>query len=73
MVDNNGTVTGTKELKPGDEVILYRTDDSTWVDAWLNDADGTLVRIGVDLENWPATLDDGRHADEVFDGMHFAG
>ena len=72
-VDNDGKVTGEKTLAPGDEIILYRTDDKTWVDAWLNDADGTMVRIFADLENWPLTLEDGRPASDVFDGMMFAG
>ena len=58
-------------LPAGTRFNFYRTDNSSYVDMKLDD--GRVCRINVDTKNgWPIKVD-GKDAEEVFDGMMFAG
>lgn len=69
-VDEAGKETGGAVIKTGDSCIIYRTDGESFVDLQLSD--GSLVRIFVEKEEWPITIN-GMNEDEVFDGMIYAG
>ena len=59
------------EIPAGEELILYRTDNSSYVD--MKRADGSICRLEVDLSRgWPQKVN-GMDAEECFDGMMFAG
>lgn len=59
------------EIPAGEELILYRTDNSSYVD--VKRADGSICRLEVDLSRgWPQKVN-GMDAEECFDGMMFAG
>lgn len=68
--ENTGEIMGNVSLKKGEEVQYVRTDDKTMAD--LKRSDGTIVRVEVDTENWPRTID-GVEIETIFDGIIFAG
>ena len=69
-VDEDGNVTGTKDVKKGDTVTYYRTDDNLFAD--LKTSDGTIIRLDIDQSGWPYTCD-GVDIETLFDGIIFAG
>ena len=68
-VDEDGNVTGTKDVKNGDTIIYYRTDDEGFADMKTND--GTIIRLNIDDSEWPYTID-GEDIQSLFDGIVFA-
>ena len=73
-VDLAGKSLGTIDLKKGDELYIFRTNNEDIVDLELKD-DGRLVRITLDMtaDTWVGVTMDGRPVDELFDDMLFAG
>lgn len=70
VVGEDGKTIGTKELKPGDKALYYRTDGKTWADLKL--PDGRIVRVNPRHEDGEWTVD-GINVEEVFDGVIFGG
>ena len=68
-VDEDGNVTGTTDVKNGDTVTYYRTDDEGFADMKLSD--GTIIRLYIDDSDWPYTID-GEDIQSLFDGIVFA-
>lgn len=68
--ESTGEVKEKVSLKKGEQVQYVRTDDETMAD--LRRSDGTIVRVAVDTENWPRTID-GIDIETIFDGIIFAG
>ncbi len=69
VVDDDMNVSGNRVVAAGSGFTVFRTDNSSFVDAMLDD--GTTVRLNVQL-TWPQTVE-GVDAESVFDGMTFAG
>lgn len=70
LVDEGGSSAGSADLPAGTSLALYRTDDASYVDLKLTD--GRIARIPVSLGSWPI-IAAGMDAQELFDGMMFAG
>ena len=73
-VDFDGKSLGTIDLKEGDELYIFRTNNEDIIDLEQKD-DGRLVRITLDMtaDTWVGVTMDGRPVDELFDDMLFAG
>ena len=69
VVDEAGEETGKAELPAGTKLHFLRTDGELWVD--MTDDDGTIYHLFVEGV-WPQQVN-GLNADDVFDGMMFAG
>ena len=63
-------VTYTMQMKKGDEISFYATDNQTYVD--FKTKNGNFVRIYVDWSDYPQSVN-GIDIDELFDGIMFAG
>ena len=63
-------VTYTMQMKKGDEISFYATDNQTYVD--FKTKNGNFVRIYVDWSDYPQTVN-GIDIDDLFDGIMFAG
>ena len=61
---------GTVKLPAGTEIGFYRTDGKDTV--WFLLGDGRCIRVKLDDTDWPQPVK-GTDADELFDGMIFAG
>ena len=61
---------GTAALPAGTEIGFYRTDGKDTV--WFLLGDGRCIRVKLDDTDWPQPVN-GTDADELFDGMIFAG
>ena len=61
---------GTVKLPAGTEIGFYRTDGKDTV--WFLLGDGRCIRVKLDDTDWPQPVN-GTDADELFDGMIFAG
>ena len=59
------------DLAAGNELSFYSTDNKTYVD-FLLEGRGGYVRIYVNAEDWPQTVD-GKDIEDLFDGILFAG
>jgi len=59
------------DLAAGNELYFYATDNETYVD-FLLEGRGGYVRLYVNPEEWPQTID-GTDIEELFDGILFAG
>gem|GEM_PF-3116766 len=72
-VDADGNVISTGDTLPsGETVVIYRTDNETYVD--LSCDDGSYVRVYVEeTEDGVSQCIDGVDVEELFDGMYFAG
>jgi hypothetical protein len=70
LVDENGAVSGSRTLPSGTKLKMYRTDNSTYVDLLCED--GAVVRVMVQAEDWPQTIN-GEPISDIFDGTLFAG
>lgn len=68
-VDEDGNVTGTKDVRSGDTIIYYRTDSEGFAD--MKTSDGTIIRLNIDDSEWPYTID-GEDIQSLFDGIVFA-
>lgn len=69
-VDEAGNENGkTVKVNAGDVLHFYSTDRDNYVTFKVN---GELVRFYVNYEYWPMTID-GIDAEELFEGMMFAG
>lgn len=64
------TVTGEMILPAGTQVLYYHTDDLTFADLKLDD--GTVVRVEMEGDGWPKTIQ-GMNIEDLFEGMMFAG
>lgn len=70
LVDENGAVSGSRTLPSGTKLKMYRTDNNTYVDLLCED--GAVVRVMVQAEDWPQTVN-GEPISDIFDGTLFAG
>jgi hypothetical protein len=61
---------GEKEFAAGTAFSFLATDGATWVD--MLSETGEQVRVYADMSEWPGRVN-GLAADEVFDGMMYAG
>lgn len=68
--ENTGELVEEVSLNAGEQVRYLRTDNKTLAD--LRRSDGTIVRVVVDTEKWPRTID-GVDIETIFDGIIFAG
>ena len=69
-VDEEGNRLGSITVPAGTKMTLLRTDNVSVVD--LSIEDGRIVRVEVSRNQYPYTID-GKKADDIFDGMMFAG
>lgn len=65
-----GEETSNIMLQEGSEVIYLRTDNQSFADLKLEN--GTIVRIQIEYDGWPITVN-GVDIDDVFEGLRFAG
>ena len=69
-VDEEGNQMGSITVPAGTKMTLLRTDNVSVVDLSLED--GRIVRVEVSKNQYPYIID-GKNADDIFDGMMFAG
>ncbi|MBQ9642961.1 MAG: hypothetical protein IJV26_02860 [Lachnospiraceae bacterium] len=69
-VDEDGKVTESVRLSRGAILTPYRTDGETYVDMITDD--GMIVRFDLEANDWPHLVN-GMDAEEVFEGMLYAG
>lgn len=70
-VGEDGSGSTDKNFEAGTTFSIYKTDGLTYVDL-RSDADGTIVSLSGDFSQAPSTVM-GMMADELFDGMMYAG
>ena len=70
LVGENGETGGSRTLPSGTALKMYRTDNSTYMDLLCED--GAVVRVMVQAEDWPQTIN-GEPISDIFDGILFAG
>ena len=70
LVGENGETGGSRTLPSGTTLKMYRTDNSTYMDLLCED--GAVVRVMVQAEDWPQTIN-GEPISDIFDGILFAG
>ena len=69
-VDEEGNRLGSITVPAGTKMTLLRTDNVSVVD--LSMEDGRIVRVEVSGDRYPSTID-GKSAEDIFDGMMYAG
>ena len=71
-VDESGNTIGSVDLKEGDKITFYRSDNRNFAD--LLTSDGRIVRVTMDFgsDSWGRTME-GEDIYELFDGLMFAG
>ena len=71
IIDEDGNVLEEGvTIAPGEKVTTFRTDDQEKID--VRTSDGRIARIKIDLTSWPMKIE-GTDANEIFDGMMYAG
>lgn len=70
LIDNAGNEAGEYTIPAGATVRYIRTDNETFGD--VRTADGRIVRLYMNRESWPYTID-GVSLEDLFDGIIFAG
>ncbi|MCR5295136.1 MAG: RsiV family protein [Lachnospiraceae bacterium] len=68
--DEGGEVLGEETIPAGSELVLKRSDNTSYADLML--ADGRYIRVYVDFSEWPPMVK-GVSAEDYFDGMMYAG
>lgn len=71
VVDEDGNAEGKTKLAAGTVLRILRTDGADYCDFTLEDGN-TIVRMETETGSWPQLVG-GEPAEEVFDGMMFAG
>ena len=72
-LDDKLKETGRTVVPKGSKLTFLRTDGKSWVDFQVkNDTAEYPVRVYYDDSEWPVTVD-GTDAEEIFDGMMYAG
>ncbi len=70
-VDDEGNELGFDTLKRNTGVIPYRTDDKSYID--IKDEDGNIWRLSLSTGEYDEWFIEEQQADELFDGLLYAG
>jgi hypothetical protein len=70
-VDEEGNELGLDTLKRNTGVIPYRTDDESYID--IKDESGNIWRLALSSGEYGEWFIEEQQADELFDGLLYAG
>lgn len=68
--EKTGEIGGTATIKAGKPVVYYRVNNENTAELRLKD--GSVVRVVVDKNNWPYSIN-GENIEDLFEGLIFAG